>query len=105
MRAEITSLTLALLFASSSLAAPVDSAASRLAAQNALFEEQYQSDLKASPQTATAYGDYRYNDQLDDASLAEVEREHATDQKFLVRLSAISTDGFPEQDLISHQLM
>jgi uncharacterized protein (DUF885 family) len=87
------------------MGASTDSVASRIAAQNTLFEEQYQSDLKASPQTATAYGDYRYNDQLDDASLAEVEREHATDQKFLVRLSAISTDGFPEQDLVSHHLM
>ena len=105
MRAEITSLTLALLFASSSLAAPVDSAASRLAAQNALFEEQYQSDLKSSPQTATAYGDYRYNDQLDNVSMAEAEREHAVDEKFLARLKAISTEGFGEQDLLSHQLM
>lgn len=28
---------------------------SRLAAQNALFEEQYQSDLKTHPERATAY--------------------------------------------------
>ena len=55
--------------------ADTNSVASRLAAQNALFEEQYQADLKASPLTATSYGDYRYNDQLDDASLAEVERD------------------------------
>src|ERR1700733_632721 len=105
MRAEITSLTLALLFGSSTLAAPVESTASRLAAQNALFEEQYQSDLKSSPQTATAYGDYRYNDQLDNVSMAEAEREHAVDEKFLARLKAISTEGFGEQDLLSHQLM
>jgi uncharacterized protein (DUF885 family) len=105
MRAEIISLTLALFFASSSLAAPVESTASRLAAQNALFEEQYQSDLKSSPQTATAYGDYRYNDQLDNVSMAEAEREHAVDEKFLARLKAISTEGFGDQDLLSHQLM
>jgi uncharacterized protein (DUF885 family) len=93
------------LLASPSLAAPPDSVATRLAAQNALFEEQYQSDLKASPLTATAFGDYRYNDQLDDASLAEEEREHATDERFLARLKAISTAGFPEQDLMSHDLL
>jgi uncharacterized protein (DUF885 family) len=93
------------LSASTSLAAPPDSVASRVAAQNALFEEQYQSDLKASPQTATARGDYRYNDQLDDASLAESEREHATDENFLARLQAISTTGFSEQDTLSHQLL
>ncbi len=93
------------MLASPSLAAPPDSVATRLAAQNALFEEQYQSDLKASPLTATAFGDYRYNDQLDDASLAEEEREHATDERFLARLKAISTAGFPEQDLMSHDLL
>ena len=61
--------------------------------------------MKASPQSATARGDYRYNDQLDDQSLAEVEREHATDQKFLARLKAISTTGFAEQDIVSHELL
>src|SRR5271163_1153456 len=105
MPVQIFSLAMTLFFASTSLAAPADSVASRLAAQNALFEEQYQSDLKSSPQTATSYGDYRYNDQLDQASLAEAEREHAVDKKFLARLDAISTAGFGEQDLLSHQLM
>jgi uncharacterized protein (DUF885 family) len=105
MPVQIFSLAVTLLFASISLAAPTDSVTSRLAAQNALFEEQYQSDLKSSPQTATAYGDYRYNDLLDQASLAEAAREHAVDEKFLARLNAISTAGFGEQDLLSHQLM
>ena len=82
MRTQIVSLTLALFLASTSFAAPVDPIASRLAAQNALFEEQYQSDLKSSPETATAYGDYRYNDQLENVSMAEAEREHAMDESF-----------------------
>jgi hypothetical protein len=43
---------------------------SRIAGQNALFEEEYQFDLKAYPEFATAIGDYRYNDQLGDRSLA-----------------------------------
>jgi uncharacterized protein (DUF885 family) len=105
MRAKIVGLTLALLFSSSSFATPVDPVASRLAAQNALFEQQYQSDLKSSPETATAYGDYRYNDQLDNASMAEAKREHATDETFLARLKTIPTEGFGEQDVLSHQLM
>src|SRR5271155_4090556 len=108
MRIDALSLALAVCFclsASTSLAAPLDSVASRVAAQNALFEEQYQADLKASPLTATSYGDYRYNDQLDQVSMAEAEREHATDEKFLARLKAISTAGFDEQDLLSHELL
>jgi uncharacterized protein (DUF885 family) len=108
MRIKILSLTLAAFFslsASTSVAAPLVSVASRVAAQNALFEEQYQSDLKASPETATDYGDYRYNDKLDDVSLAEIEREHATDEKFLGRLKAIPTTGFSDQDILSHQIL
>ena len=108
MRFDLLSLTFAAGFslaASTCVAAPIPSVASRIAAQNELFEQQYQADLKASPETATAFGDYRYNDLLDDASLAEVEREHATDERFLARLQAISTTGFAEQDLLSHELM
>jgi uncharacterized protein (DUF885 family) len=107
IRIHTISLTLAIFLpvCSFSLAAAPHSVASRLAAQNALFEEQYQAKLKASPLTATSYGDYRYNDQLDDVSLAEIERDHATDEKFLARLKAISTVGFPEQDILSHELL
>ena len=78
---------------------------SRIAAQNVLFEEQYQSELKAHPQLATAYGDYRYNDQLDDRSLAAIESQHTRDEAFLSRLNAIPTTGFPEQDTLSHNVM
>jgi len=77
----------------------------RLAAQNALFEEWYQADLKAHPERATAYGDYRYNDRLDDYSLAAIEAQHTSDQQYLARLQAISVDGFAEQDAISHEVM
>ena len=89
-----------LLVAYSFTAAAKDSAtvASRIAAQNALFEEQYQADLKAHPERATAVGDYRYNDQLEDYSPAAYQRQHATDRAFLSRLNAISTAGLPEQD-------
>src|SRR5882757_6391226 len=77
----------------------------RLAAQNALFEELYQADLKNAPERATAYGDYRYNDQLSDRSLAAIDRRHSADVANLARLKAISTTGFPEQDILSHDLL
>lgn len=77
----------------------------RLAAQNALFEEQYQSDLKNFPERATAYGDYRYNDKLTDHSLAAIAARHKTDEEFLARIKAIPTGGFPDQDQLSHDLM
>ena len=77
----------------------------RLAAQNALFEEQYQSDLELSPMLATSIGDYRYNDQLDQESLAANAHAHAVDAAFLARIRALSADGFPEQDQLSHDLL
>ena len=79
--------------------------ADRLAAQNALFEEQYESDLRNSPERATAFGDYRYNDKLSDHSLAAIAQRHKLDEDFLKRLQAISTAGFSDQDQLSHDLL
>ena len=64
--------------------------AERVAQQNALFEEQYESDLRNFPERATAFGDYRYNDRLNDDSLAAIAQRHKTDEDFLHRLDAIS---------------
>ena len=79
--------------------------AERLAAQNALFEEQYESDLREFPERATDFGDYRYNDKLADRSLAAVIRREKIDEGFLSRLRAISTDGLSDQDQLSHDVL
>ena len=102
---KTTLLSLLMVFSFAAAAKEGDSVADRIAAQNALFEEQYQTDLKDHPERATAVGDYRYNDQLDDYSPAAYVRQHATDEKFLARLNAISTAGLPEQDKLSHEVM
>jgi uncharacterized protein (DUF885 family) len=81
------------------------SVADRLAAQNDLFEEQYQADLRNFPERATAIGDDRYNDKLADYSLAAIAQRHNADLAFLGRLQAISTEGFSEQDQLSHDLL
>ena len=93
------------LLGSTASGAATASVESRLAQQNALFDEQYESDLKAHPELATSYGDYRYNDQLNDYSLAEVDRQHQRDAAILTRLQAIPVKGLPEQDVLSHQVM
>jgi uncharacterized protein (DUF885 family) len=77
----------------------------RVAAQNALFEAQYESDLQFHPERATAFGDYRYNDRLDDYSLGAIKSQHASDEEFLARLKAIPTAGFAEQDTLSHDVL
>jgi uncharacterized protein (DUF885 family) len=79
--------------------------ADRLAAQNALFDQQYESDLREFPLRATAFGDYRYNDKLSDYSLAAIARRNRMDRNFLTRLKAIPTNGFSDQDQLSHDLM
>jgi uncharacterized protein (DUF885 family) len=80
------------------------SVAQRLSAQNALFDESWQVALKTNPTLATAVGDYRYNDQLGDYSLEATAARHKREVADLARIKAIDTTGFPEQDLISHDL-
>jgi uncharacterized protein (DUF885 family) len=77
----------------------------RVAEQNALFEEQYESDLRNFPERATAFGDYRYNDRLNDYSLEAIAQRHKTDEDFLRRLEAVPTTGFSDQDQLSHDLL
>jgi len=79
--------------------------ADRLAVQNALFDEQYESDLSNFPERATAFGDYRYNDKLADYSLAAIAHRNELDRAFLRRLQAISPAGFADQDQLSHDLL
>ena len=83
----------------------VQPVADRLAEQNALFEEQYESDLRNFPQRATARGDYRYNDKLAEYSLDAIAQRQKEDQTFLRRLQAIPTTGFSVQDQLSHDLL
>lgn len=102
MRQLVFGLVLAFLCSASAETAPVTD---RLAKQNALFEEYYQSFLKNNPERATAYGDYRYNSQLAQVSLAEIARQHTEADDFLARLKAIPTDGMNEKDLLSHRIL
>jgi len=84
---------------------PAKSVAARLADQNALFKEQFESDMRASPESETVRGDYRDNAMLDDYSLAASTKQNAVDRAYRAKLEAIATDGFPEQDYISHDLL
>ena len=91
--------------ASLAFAQEVKPVVDRVAAQNAVFEEQYESDLRNFPERATAFGDYRYNDKLAERSLDAIARYHQSDEEFLSRLEAISSTGFSDQDQLSHDLL
>ena len=104
MRISVCSLVL-IAVATSVLAQAPKPVAERLAAQNALFDEHYESDLRNFPERATAFGDYRYNDRLAEYSLDAIAKRHETDEAFLKRLEAIPTADFSDQDQLSHDLL
>jgi uncharacterized protein (DUF885 family) len=103
---HIFTTTLFLTFAGASInAQTAKPVADRITAQNALFDEQYESDLRNNPDRATSYGDYRYNDKLAEYSLSAIAERNKINQDFLARLQAIPTGGFSDQDQLSHDLL
>src|ERR1700686_3358777 len=64
-------------------------AADRVAAQNAIFDDYYESELRNFPERATAFGDYRYNDKRGGYPPGGALQHHKTDESFLARLQAI----------------
>ncbi|HTS04893.1 MAG TPA: DUF885 family protein [Candidatus Eisenbacteria bacterium] len=79
--------------------------AERVSAQNALFDDYYETELRNRPEMATAFGDYRYNDKLNDYSLEAIATRHKSDEDFLARIQAIPTTGVSDQDQLSHDLL
>jgi len=81
------------------------SADARLHQLHSLFDEQWEYELRADPEFATALGDKRYNDRLSDHSLAFYQSDLQQQHEFLSRLEAIDPAGFPQQDALSRTLM
>ncbi len=90
---------------SNALGQSVKPVADRVAAQNSIFDEQYESDLRNFPERATAYGDYRYNDKLAEYSLDAIVQRDKTNREFLARIEAIPSTGFSEPDQLSRDLL
>jgi hypothetical protein len=72
-------LFLLMLAVGSLFAQAVKPVTARLAEQNALFEEQYASDLRSLRDRATVFGDYPYYDKLAERSLAAIVERHKAD--------------------------
>jgi len=77
----------------------------RRKALNDLLAEQWEYKMRTSPITASFLGDKRWNDKLDDLSQEAVDQDLRERQKFLTRLAAIATTGFPEQEALNKTLM
>src|SRR5215467_3378645 len=81
------------------------SAADRSKALSALFTEIWEDRLKHSPEFASSLGDKRYNDQLTDYSVAEINASLARGRVYLDRLSVIDVTGLSAQEVLSRDIM
>ena len=81
------------------------SLADRRKALNDLFHDYWEDQLKHDPEFASEIGDLRYNDQIDDYSVAAYNDELAREQRFELRLAAIDPTGFTDQEKISQELL
>ena len=77
----------------------------RREALNDLFHEYWEDYLKHNPEFASEIGDKRYNDQISDYCVRAVNDTLAREQNFLMRLAAIDTTGFTDQEKISQELL
>jgi uncharacterized protein (DUF885 family) len=81
------------------------SVAERSKALSALFTEMWEDQLKHSPEFASSIGDRRYNDQLTDYSVKEVNASLARGLGYIQRLGEIDTTGLTDQEKLSSELM
>jgi uncharacterized protein (DUF885 family) len=86
-------------------AAPAGDVATRVKALNDLLAEQWEYNLKETPEFASILGDYRYNDKWSDVTLAHAQQQKKDAQAFIKRFAAIDTTGFDEQDRLNKELM
>jgi len=72
---------------------------------NDLLDEQWQYNMRTSPEFASIIGDKRYNDKISDASEKAALADIEVSKKFLVRFEKINTSGFPLQEKLNKTLM
>lgn len=82
-----------------------DDLGTRRQALNDLLQEQWEYTMRTNPIYASALGDKRYNDQLDDFSQKAIDDNLEHTRKILVRFEAIDTTGFPDQEILNKTLM
>ena len=70
-----------------------------------LLADEWEYQLRESPEFASIIGDYRYNDRWSDLSLAHVSQRRSDLQDWLARFEALDTTGFPEHEQLNKLLM
>jgi uncharacterized protein (DUF885 family) len=77
----------------------------RRAAFNQLLADEWEYEMRESPEYATQVGDYRYNDRWSDYSIEHQRQQKKDAQQWLAKFQAVDTSGFTEQEKLSAQLM
>ena len=72
---------------------------------HALFEAEWQYNLRESPTMASSLGDKRYNDRWPDVSIKAIEQRHQHDQGLLQRLAQIDATSLSEPDRLNLDLL
>jgi uncharacterized protein (DUF885 family) len=70
-----------------------------------LFADEWEYELRESPELATSIGDYRNNDRWSDSSLAHVQVQRRDLEGWLEKFQKFDPSGLDEQDMLSLQLM
>jgi uncharacterized protein (DUF885 family) len=70
-----------------------------------LLDEEWQYELRSSPELATWIGDNRYNDRLADVSADFYQSDIEQRRKFLARFKGLEVAGLAPQDVLSRELI
>jgi len=105
MRTGVWFVTVSILFMTLPLVSAAPDLGDRKAQLKQLFADEWEYELRESPELATSIGDYRYNDHWSDGSLAHVQQEKRDLERWLAKFQAIDSTGLDEQDKLSLQLM
>src|ERR1039458_666667 len=82
-----------------------ESVAVRSRALSQLFNDIWQDKLRHDPEYATYLGDKRYDAELTDYSPSAINDALARGRGYIDRLSAIDSNGLPQQQQLSAELM
>ena len=99
-----TGLISLILFSASAILAHVVQTGDETTRVHALFDEDWQWNLKEFPESATLFGDNRYNGRLTDYSAQAIERRNAHERELLDRIRKIDRGRLSGQDAISYDL-
>jgi len=79
--------------------------AERRDAMNAYFQQYWDAYLERNPEFASAIGDKRFNDKIEDYSVKAVNGWLEQEQNFLMKVGAIETNGFTDSEKMSHDIL